>query len=332
MRRALSLALMLVLMLGAASAAVNPAATATSVSISEAHGLLAAGRVDEALKALTLQLKSAPGDAAAYNLLCRSYFAVQNWSRAVATCERAVSLAPDNSEYHMWLGRAYGEKANHSIFIIAAQLARKVRREFERAVELDANNVHARTDLAEFYVEAPAFMGGGKTKAEREAEAIAKQDAGTAHWVQARIAEKEERFEAAEQEYKKAIEASGNRGSFWLNLASFYRRQSRLSDMEAAINSAMASEKKRPIVFFDAAQILLGAGRNFAGAAGFIRHYLKTGPIEEGPAFQAHYLLGEILEKQGDKPGAMAEYRAALALARDYERARTALEKLSEEK
>ena len=75
-------------------------------------------------------------------------------------------------------------------------------------VELDASNVYARSDLAEFYLEAPAFMGGGKSKARREAEAIAQQDAATGHWLQARIAEKDQRLDQAEQEYKNAILAS----------------------------------------------------------------------------------------------------------------------------
>ena len=42
-------------------------------------------------------------------------------------------------------------------------------------------------------------------------------------------------------------------------------------------------------------------------------------------AFKAHYVLGEILEKQGDKAGAAAEYRAALELAKDYSEAKQAL-------
>jgi predicted negative regulator of RcsB-dependent stress response len=62
-----------------------------------------------------------------------------------------------------------------------------------------------------------------------------------------------------------------------------------------------------------------------------VRKYLVSGPtVEEAPAFRAHHLLGEILEKQGDKAGAVAEYRAALALAKDYDRAREALNRLGQ--
>jgi len=49
---------------------------------------------------------------------------------------------------------------------------------------------------------------------------------------------------------------------------------------------------------------------------------------EDAPAFQAHYLLGEILEKQGDKPAAAEEYRAALSLAPTYEQAQSALKRV----
>jgi len=334
MRRPMIVAVLLLGTLGAVRAA-GPSAPATTTSNTPApvgvSELLSLGRVDDAIKALDLQLKISPRDAQAFNLLSRSYFAMQKWDRAIEAGEKAVSIAPNNSEYHMWLGRAYAEKADHSSFVTAAGLTKKIRLEFERAVELDATNVYARSDLAEFYIEAPAFMGGGKSKARREAEAIAQQDAAAGHWLQARIAEKDQRFDEAEVEYRNAIQASGNQGSFWLNLASYYKRQHRLNEMESAITSAIAADKKRPNVLFDAAQILFGAGRNFVGAASFVRRYLATGPtVEEAPTFQAHYLLGSILEKQGDKAGAAAEYKAALALASDYERARTALNRLNE--
>ena len=43
---------------------------------------------------------------------------------------------------------------------------------------------------------------------------------------------------------------------------------------------------------------------------------------------RAHYLLGQILEKQGDKASAIQEYRAALSLAKDYGQAQDALKRL----
>src|SRR5260221_7649112 len=135
--------------------------------------LLAEGRVDEAIVLLQSRIKSAPSDSESYNLLCRAYFMLGNWDPGIAACEKAVSLSPDNGEYHSWLGRIYGEKADPSSFFTAARLAGKVRNEFEAAVRLNANSVDARADLADFYLEAPGIVGGGKDKAEAQAQAIA---------------------------------------------------------------------------------------------------------------------------------------------------------------
>jgi Flp pilus assembly protein TadD len=59
--------------------------------------------------------------------------------------------------------------------------------------------------------------------------------------------------------------------------------------------------------------------------------YLNSAtPNEEAPAFEAHYVLGTILEKQGNREGAASEYRASLALAGDYKRAQDALRRVSD--
>src|SRR5579884_742505 len=112
----------------------------TSDAAASPADLLAAGRVDEVIASSQSQLKSSPNDAASYNLLCRAYFAVEDWDRAIANCEKAVNLAPDNSDYHYWLGRAYGEKADRVNPFSGASLAKKLKNQFETAVKLNPNN------------------------------------------------------------------------------------------------------------------------------------------------------------------------------------------------
>ena len=103
--------------------------------------LLEEGRIDEAIASLQQQIKSSPNDAQAYNLLCRSYFALSNWDRGISACEKATSIDPNNSLYHLWLGRIYGEKADGANFLSAASLAGKVRDHFETAVRLISHDV-----------------------------------------------------------------------------------------------------------------------------------------------------------------------------------------------
>jgi len=291
-----------------------------------AQELLAAGRVDEAIA--RVQSDKAK-DAASYNLLCRAYFSLSEWDRSVGAGEQAVGLDPSNSRYHLWLGRAYGEKAAHSKFLAAAGLAKKVRAEFETSVRLSPDSVDARTDLAEFYLEAPAIVGGGRDKAEAEARSLEELDPAKALWVQARIAQKHQDLATAEKDYRAAIAASHGSANAWLNLALFYHHAGRLDEMQDAINHAAAAAMNQPAVLMEGAEVLIRAGRDFPAAVRMLRRYLSNSTVEEAPAFKAHYLLGTVLEKQGDTQGAANEYRASLALASGFSRAQEALDRLN---
>lgn len=299
-----------------------------------AREMLAGGSMNQAIQYLQERTQQAPNDAEAFHLLSRAYYELENWDRSISTAQKAVALNPNSSEYHLWLGRAYGNKAEHSSWFTALTLARKTRAEFEKAVQLDNANSDARSDLAEYYMEAPGFLGGGSDKALAQAQQLEAYNAAAAHWVTARLAEKDKRLPDAEAEYKKAIEASSDPGGEWLNLASFYRRQKRYADMQQAVEHAVSYDKKNTNVLFGAAELLYHAGKNFPGASQFVRAYInsyKKPKLEEdtAPTFQAHYLLGQILEKQGDKEGAANEYRAALELASDYRQAKEGLDRVS---
>lgn len=290
--------------------------------------LMVAGRVDDAVKVLNSRVQSSPQDAEAYHLLSRAYFHLHKWDQAISNGEKAVQLAPAKSDYYLWLGRAYGEKASDSNFVTAAGLTKKIRSSFEKAVELDGTNVAARTDLSEFYVEAPGFMGGGLDKAAEQAKQIAAHDPARAHWVSAKIAEKRKDYGTAEREYYAAINQAQD-ADYWLNLGSFYRKRERWNDLDTAVAKAMDAPHKKPNALYDAATLLFEAQRNLPMAADLLRKYLSAVPNEEAPAFQAHHLLAQVLEKMGDKRGAAAEYRASLSLASNYSPSQDGLKRVS---
>jgi tetratricopeptide (TPR) repeat protein len=305
-------------------------AAALAAADESAPSLLAAGRADDAITTLHSKINASPRDAEAYNLLCRAYFSMGDWDRGISACEKAVALDPNNSRYHMWLGRIYGEKADGANFFSAASLAGKVRTEFEAAVRLDPNNVDARSDLGEFYLEAPGIVGGGREKAEAQAQALAALDAAKADYLKGRIAEKKKDLAGAEKEYRNAIAATQGSALTWFNLALFFRHQERWNDMEDAIQHAVSAQVDRPEIIMESGEVLLRSGRNFPAAVQYLRRYLAlSSKVEEAPAFKAHYLLGTALEKQGDKQGAEQEYRAALSLAKNFSRAQEALNRLN---
>src|SRR6202162_6302976 len=287
--------------------------------------MLGAGRIDEAIAELNGRICSAPADAESFNLLCRAYFALGDWDRAESSCRKAASLDPDNSRFHLWLGRVYGEKADRANFLAAAGLAGKVRGEFERAVEVNPKAGDARLDLAEFYLVAPGIVGGGEQKARQQAQFIATVNPAREHWVYARIAEQKKDAATAEREYHQYIDLSKGDAEAWLNLALFLRRQKRFDEMEQAIVKLSQSPVPKLDVLVEASQMLYRAGRNYPFATQLLHRYLAAGPVEAAPAFKAHHQLGLLLEKQGDKAGAVHEYRASLALVRNFGLAQQAL-------
>ena len=290
-------------------------------AVSSPEPMIASGNIDEIIRTL-----SPRGDAASVNLLSRAYYAIEQWDNAVKNGEKAVSLAPDNSMYHLWLGREYGEKANAANPLSAASLAKKAKAEFEQAVKLDPANVQAHADLAEYYTDAPSIMGGGTDKARDQATQVAQYNQATSHWILSIVAEKEKRYPDVEKELQEAIKVAKNPAQYWMNLASFYRRRSQLDNMQKAMSQALAQPNKSAEVYYNAASELLSAGRDFPSAVQYVKQYLGSNAmVEDAPVFRAHYLLGQIYEKMGNKSEAAKEYKASLALASGFAPASKAL-------
>jgi tetratricopeptide (TPR) repeat protein len=290
--------------------------------------LLAAGRVDQAMDLLERQIQDAPTPDS-YNLICRAQFELGAWDAGIPSCEKAAQLAPNNGLYHLWLGRIYGEKADHTSFFKAAGLAKKVHSEFERAVQFTPDSWEARTDLAEFYVEAPGIVGGGEDKARTQADQIAPLNPAMAHWVQGRIAEKHKDAATAEQEYRAAIEASHGGARAWLNLAGFYSHNNRFDEMDRALHTLESSPLDHPGALVDGAGILLRTRLDYPLAIRLLRRYIASSTVEEAPVFKAHCMLGELFERQGDPSAAAGEYRTALNMAHSYRRAQDGLKRVT---
>ncbi len=291
--------------------------------------MLAVSHADEAIRQLNQQVNSNPRNAAAYSLLCRVYFQLDDWDKAIANGEHAVQLNPEVGSYHLWLGRAYGRKAETVPLVTAFLLARKVAKEFERANELDPDDWTARRDLADFYVQAPMVVGGGEYKAERLANRTQSRDAVGASLIRAMAALGKKDTVEAERQYKIAIQESGGAAGPWLELARFYRSRTRWNEFDDAIRHALSSPKRTSEDVFDTGELLGAAGRLLLEAVAELQLYLKGNTVDEhASAFRAHFLLGQIMEQLGDRQGAIGEYRLSLALASGYHPAQDALSRL----
>src|SRR5579872_2066054 len=199
---------------------------------------------------LKILLPLADKDGAAYLLIGQNYYGLGDLKKATEAIEKAIAAEPRKSDYFMWLGRAYGRRAETSSPFTAPGFASKARQNFEKAVELDPANLDAVSDLFEYYLEAPGFLGGGMDKAVKAAERIAALNETEGYWARAKIAEKRKEFSGAEEQFRRAIERAPRQVGRMLDLARFLAKQGRYQESDQTFQAAHNIAPDAPKVMF----------------------------------------------------------------------------------
>ena len=234
-------------------------------------------------------------DAAVYELIGRNRYGLAEFKKATEALEKAVAMDPGNSEYNLWLGRAYGRRAETSNPLSAPGHASKARQYFERAAQLNPRNLEAQSDLFEYYLEAPGFLGGGLDKASATAALMANLDSAEGHWALAKLAEKRKEFSRAEQHFRLAIEAAPHQVGRIVDLARLLTKQGRYQEADQTLARAERIAPNSPKLVFNKAEIYIKSKRNLDVARDLLRHYLSLTLSPEDPSrSDAEKLLKQI--------------------------------------
>lgn len=245
--------------------------------------------------ALNLLLPLEKKDGPTWELIGKSYFMMGDSKHASEAFQRAVAAEPNNSEYHLWLGRAFGRRAETSSPFTAPGLASKARQSFEKAVELDPRNSEALNDLFEYYMQAPGFLGGGLDKAAALAARIRELDAAEYHYAQAQLAEKRKEWGTAEQQLRRAVDLAPQQAGRVLDLAKFLARQGRHQESEAAFQQAARIAPNSPRILFERANTYVKAKRNLDQARALLKQYLASELTPNDPSREeAEKLLKQV--------------------------------------
>lgn len=275
------------LLLGAALAAASP-----STILDRAEELYQRTQYREALRLLEATPEKT---AAAYELIGKSYYMVEDFKKASEAFEKAVAADPRNARAWDWLGKAYGKRAETSSFLTAPSYASKARKYFERAVELDPQNVDANDDLFEYHLEAPGFLGGGIEKATQCSERVRELDPAKYQSMKARLAEKQKEFSQAEQFWRQAVQLAPSQVGRLVDLAKFFARQGRSSESEETLERAAKIAPDKPELKFERAKTYIRSGRNLEAARKLLEEYLKaTLTPDDPPRAEAERLLKSI--------------------------------------
>jgi tetratricopeptide (TPR) repeat protein len=274
------------------------------------------GDYTKAVQILEAASQAEPRNGEIHLLLAKTYFEMEERDRAIASAEQAVAIDPKSSVYHEWLGRTYGVKAEHSGWFSALALAKKSRREFATAVDLDERNFGAMQALIEYDCSAPGIAGGGEDKAQVEIEKLALLDAAEGHYARGNCRRQKKDFAAADMEFTKALESNPKSADLVYDIGDYAMKRDQAERLISVVENGVKLDGKdmRGPFYLAAAHIL--RGEKLSEAEKTIREYLNKAPRRNNypSASMGHYWLGRLAESQKQKDAAISEYETALKL------------------
>lgn len=272
------------------------AGSVLAADLGPARELVKQRRWPDAQAALATITAAEPKQAEAWSLLGRVQLARNDAEAAVASLEQATTLEPSSSEYQRQLGDAYGASALKAGMLGKLSFARKCKAAYDKAVELDPKNIDARWSVMEFCRQAPAIAGGGLEGAYAQAEEIRKLDP-----------------------------ARGRSA-----LATIYVAEKKMVAAFGLFDEALAASPEDYATLYQLGRLCAMTGQRLDQGLTVLRKCLTMTPPEgqPGPA-PVNWRIGNLLEKQGDKPGAKAAYEAALAADATFVPAMESLRKLN---
>ena len=321
----------------AVSAVVGPAAVRASTPIPHPADPIESARqayeISDYPKAVQLLQEAAakdPKNPEIFLLLTKSYGELQQHDQAIASAEKAVSLDPQNSVYHEWLGRAYGEKAEHAGPFSGISLARKTRKEFDTAVQLDEKNYSARQALIEFDCSAPGIAGGGEEKAIPQIARLSELDASEGHYGAGNCRRQKKDFATADAEFTKSLASHPQSANLIYDIGDYAMKHGQADRLVAVANEGEKISPKDPRGQFYRAVALILEKNNSPQPETLLSQYLKIAPNRNGypRPREAHEWLGRYYENQNKPQAAIIEYEAALKLDPKSRTASDALKRL----
>jgi tetratricopeptide (TPR) repeat protein len=283
-----------------------------------------------AIQSLQAAAAKEPQNGDVQLLLAKSYLELQEHDPAIKSAERAVAIDGQNSVYHEWLGRAYGEKADHAGWFSAISLAKKTRKEFETAVQLDGKNYSARQALIEFDCSAPGLVGGGEEKALQQIRQLAELDAAEGHYATGNCRRQKKDFAAADAEFTKALESDPKSPELIYDIGDYALKHNQPERLLAVAETGERAAPTDPRGKFYKGVALFLKKEDPEEAERLLGEYAKKAPMRSGyprPA-AAHLWLGRLYEDQNKMEDAAREFESALKLDPKNKMAQESLKRL----
>jgi tetratricopeptide (TPR) repeat protein len=230
--------------------------------------------------------------------------------------ERLVNEDARSATYHLYLGRVYGAQAQRANVFKQASLARKTKSEFDRAAQLDPENLGAREGLMQYYSQAPGIMGGSMEKAAEQVAEVRKRNAYRGGFLAAQLASRRKDGAAVAREYEQLAAQYPDSTAPYSALVNFHAGAKRWDETFRAIDRWLAAQPTSMLPQYAAGRWAAESGLQLDRGEQSLKRYIATYTPKPGepPLANAHWRLGTIHEKRGAREAARAEYQAAVGL------------------
>ncbi|WP_374605103.1 tetratricopeptide repeat protein [Arenimonas sp.] len=304
-------------------------AFAAANTLAEAEALLK-DRDPRAAEVVAALAKARPDDRDVRILQIRAL--LQQRGKAEQALELAEELADDEPDYgpaHLWLGNAYGNRIGEVGTFGQATMAPKLRRAFERALELDPGLHDARSALLEYYLQAPAIVGGSVAKAKAQVAELQRRDPPRGHYALGRVAQYEERLDDARRHYLDAYTARPTNAVYRMSAGIIHQDAEDWARAFAVFGDWTRDEPKAAGAWYQLGRTAVLSGQRLDEGVAAFRRFLA---LPEQPGQPEHkyawWRLGQALALAGDKAAARQALQEALALDPGLAEAKAELAKL----
>ena len=287
--------------------------------------LYKSNKYDEAAKVLErISSRSAEYGKAQY-LLGRIAFDQNDFDESVDFFKEAVEKEP-TAENYTWLGNAYGRYTQGLSKIRQGMVAPKIKKNYEKALELDPNAIDALKGLMEYYSQAPSIMGGSFEKAEEKANAILSLDKKEGYLALVTVYQRQEDIQKAENAYVKLVELdSAYRFSFGV----FYQNHQKFEKAFRLYSEMVERDSSNNMALYQIGRTSALWGEKPTEGITALELYLTRDLEENAPSYAgAQMRLAMIYEKQGNKDAARRLYGEALKEDPEMQEAKQGLKRV----
>ena len=295
--------------------------------------LVATERYSAAEECFKTALETNPDDANIHASLSKLHIAQGNTKKGVEHAKKATSLASTNADHWILLAIAYMERLEDVSIFSKASLAKKIRNSLNKAIDLDPETAQAHYLLAQYYIEAPALVGGGIDKAEKQITILQRLDPARAERTRVDVAEQKDDLEMVEKHLLEAIKLDSSPASRYEYGVFLWTRAQRFENAVEVFAAGIASHPEYSENYYQLGRAILAfvdvpSKPQIEAGIDAIKHFISMPHSEwRDPLLYkwAHYRLGMLYGLAGEKSNEIDHYQKALKLDPDFAEVKKAL-------